>query len=193
MTEKKSAAGGYEVGKGKPPAQHRWQKGQSGNPSGKRKNPKTPRLMTMGDYFAEALAEQVPMRVGDKTEVIPAGKAVARKVLRGLLKAEDGRETKYHADVLIKFGGMSALEDAKAKSETRSDSPDGIFTEEHRRLLEIARDDGFEGDEANEDEPEETSGGGVPAAGSSGGQGNGGDGGNDVTLIDDDGDADDDE
>lgn len=53
--------GTYDVGYGKPPTHTRWSKGMSGNPSGKRKRPKSA-VECLGD----ALSRKVRVRVGGK-------------------------------------------------------------------------------------------------------------------------------
>jgi hypothetical protein len=74
-TEKTQSQGDYAVGYGKPPVESRFQKGQSGNPSGR------PRFKERERAKALALSEAyrlVTVRDGDQMKRIPAIQAVHR-------------------------------------------------------------------------------------------------------------------
>ena len=52
----------YEVGYGRPPKDHQWAKGQSGNPGGRKRAPKPHSVM-----IAEAFAEKAPVKINGRT------------------------------------------------------------------------------------------------------------------------------
>src|SRR5690348_9412338 len=78
--------GSYEVGYGKPPAETRFQKGQSGNPNGRPKGSKN-----LATIVRQAANERVTIVVKGKqrsiTKLEAAAKQLANKAAQGDLKA----------------------------------------------------------------------------------------------------------
>ena len=56
----------YEVGKGKPPKETRWKKGQSGNPKGRPRVKRDARTMSLNDIAVQIANEQIPATVNGK-------------------------------------------------------------------------------------------------------------------------------
>jgi hypothetical protein len=81
-----SGSGDEKVGYGHPPKAHQFKPGQSGNPSGGRKEPKSEAAI-----LREIFSSKVTIRNGDKARKIPLLKALylrsADEALRGDLKA----------------------------------------------------------------------------------------------------------
>jgi Family of unknown function (DUF5681) len=75
-----------KVGYGRPPKEHRFKPGQSGNPSGRRKGAKSEAAMLI-----EILSQKVTIRQRDKARKVPLLQAIllksAEEALRGDLKA----------------------------------------------------------------------------------------------------------
>ena len=63
----------YDVGFRKPPKEHRWEKGQSGNPTGKRKM----RKPGFAGDLSKALAEIVPASIDGKPVTLTAKELIA--------------------------------------------------------------------------------------------------------------------
>ena len=87
MSRNQTTEGGdYEVGQGKPPKEHRWQKGQSGNPRGRPKARKT----DLVDVSA-ILDSSVKARIGGKETTVSGFEAtfrqVSKKAIGGDLRA----------------------------------------------------------------------------------------------------------
>lgn len=122
---------GYSVGFGKPPEQHRFKKGQSGNPKGRSKKPKekqkSPKL---GDGYLRAFLEQEAFRdlqlhENGKPVTLSAVQAILRSLLLDGVKGN--RLAKRQAYELLKREEQEAAENSvrnyehwaayKAKSE----------------------------------------------------------------------------
>ena len=71
------------VGYGKPPSGTQFKKGQSGNPTGRRRGSKN--LMT---HLSETLAEKVSVREGEKVRIMPKAKVVAVKLVNSAMSGE---------------------------------------------------------------------------------------------------------
>lgn len=82
----RSPRASYEVGHGKPPVEHRFKKGQSGNPLGRPRKPKARKkqdspgfgAQPANKYLMEEAYRPVLVREGDKTVELPAIQAVFR-------------------------------------------------------------------------------------------------------------------
>jgi hypothetical protein len=75
----------YEVGYGCPPRHTRFQKGKSGNPSGRRKYSDSLRGQQL---LAQELRRAYSVREGDKVERIPASQAILRSIVLSALKGK---------------------------------------------------------------------------------------------------------
>lgn len=75
--------GNYEVGYARPPKEHRFKPGQSGNPRGRPKGSQNEETS-----FREVVSMTIPMKVGDKIRRVPLMKAVWSKVAQEALKGD---------------------------------------------------------------------------------------------------------
>lgn len=73
----------YEVGYGKPPKQHRFQKGKSGNPKGRAKGRKNLRA-----HFYDVLSKFVHITIDGRKIRVSARQAIAYLVLKSAMSGE---------------------------------------------------------------------------------------------------------
>jgi hypothetical protein len=82
MGDKKKPSGDYEVGCGKPPKEHQFKPGQSGNPRGRPKSKKSG-----STDISELLGEPIKVMTGGKVQYMSPFEATLRKLTK---KAVDG-------------------------------------------------------------------------------------------------------
>lgn len=70
----------YEVGKGKPPLQHRWKKGQSGNPRGPRRKAKRDEA-TMTELLADIINAPVEVMFEGKPQLVTKKELILMKLV----------------------------------------------------------------------------------------------------------------
>jgi hypothetical protein len=75
----------YVVGYGRPPAHSRFKKGQSGNPTGRRRYTQTARARLL---MSQELFRRMTVRQGDKVVQIPALQAMIRSLLLTAIKGK---------------------------------------------------------------------------------------------------------
>jgi hypothetical protein len=109
--QKRQPTGDYEIGYCRPPAQHRFRPGQSGNPTGQRK---AGRVKTPADELKEIAATKVTIRAGDKTRKVSL--LTANLLAHGLSGAKgDARSAALFLNQALKLG----LYDTPGSSEAR--------------------------------------------------------------------------
>lgn len=123
----------YEVGFGKPPKSSQWKPGQSGNPKGARSAKQNIALL---ESLAQQLNMSVPIQIGRKSKTVPMSEALAMTLIRDLMTAPI--KTKLNGIQLFAKLGVLNLQ---AQSLAANEPDDGDFTEEDRRLIELARKD----------------------------------------------------
>ena len=70
-----------DVGYGRPPREHQWKKGQSGNPKGRRKGSKNEATL-----WQENLQRKIPIRIGGRLQQITVLDAIVRRMIEDALK-----------------------------------------------------------------------------------------------------------
>lgn len=93
---KKSGSGDYEIGHAKPPKHSQWKKGQSGNPSGKKKG------KGLAEYLVEAGEEEKVFLVDGKEVVMPVNAALAKQIYADAIKGK-------HQSAKLAFDAQKAL------------------------------------------------------------------------------------
>lgn len=118
----------YEVGFSKPPSEHRFRKGQSGNPSGSRKKRRRNDPGEWRDVLYEEVQREISVTFNGATEQTTFERAIIRSILaaaaRGLPQAmrlaqgllEEARKSKNAADIpsQAEMAKMSTAEVAEA-------------------------------------------------------------------------------
>jgi hypothetical protein len=138
----------YEVGYGKPPPQHRFKKGQSGNPRG-RKSVK----LNEAEIIAKVRDELIPMTINGKTTRITAFEAAVRKTFMTVLAKGNVRDLEKLFQLYARYGAEpEALRIAQTKEAADQvlETIRTIFnrTREDRRHLirTVGEDDTADGD-----------------------------------------------
>lgn len=80
----------YNVGPGRPPKEHRFKPGQSGNPKGRKRKPPSlaPDLKRL---FEQGLAEKVTLKQGDKERVLTMAEAGIKQLIAQFAKGRSRR------------------------------------------------------------------------------------------------------
>jgi hypothetical protein len=102
MSDEKKLTGGYPIGYGKPPAQTRFKKGQSGNPTGRPKG--TPNFATA---LEQALNEQVVVNEGGQRRTVSKLEATVKQLVNKATLG-DPRATQQVLGVLHVLDGESS-------------------------------------------------------------------------------------
>lgn len=110
----------YQVGYGHPPLQHRFQKGQSGNPAGPR--PKA-RLSRVNDALNKALETKVTAETSRGIESLDALEAIMRKLVNTAI-TEDG--TKAAGFILSLLQAADANVEASIEAEIDQEKAERI-------------------------------------------------------------------
>jgi hypothetical protein len=107
MTEGKA----YKVGYGRPPAQHRFQPGQSGNPQGRRK-----KKLNEAEIVAKVRDELITITINGKTVRIGAFEAAVRKTHMTVLARGSVRDLEKLFQLYARYGAEpEALRNAEMK------------------------------------------------------------------------------
>lgn len=103
----------YEVGYGKPPSQHRFKKGQSGNPNGRRR-----KKLNEAELVAKVRDELITMTINGKTERITLFEAALRKTYMTVLAKGSVRDLEKLLQLYARFGAEpEALRNAQMKED----------------------------------------------------------------------------
>lgn len=129
---------GYEqqkVGYKNPPKANQWKAGQSGNPSGKKKAAKNPPV-SFKQLITAVLNEPTEIMIAGKKQKMPVGELLMRKVVHNVINAPLNQQVAAMTE-MSELGLLDLANDWSDLEECHFDP----FTEEHRRLLEITREE----------------------------------------------------
>ena len=132
----------YEVGRGKPPKSSQWKKGQSGNPSGKKKATAGSKLALV-ECMAEQLAKPIAGTVNGKMTSMSVSEAIVAKLFHDLIPAP--LTQKLAALKVLNELGVLDLHKLNLQAQAAEEDPGSWFSEEDRRLLEIIEEEVFGG------------------------------------------------
>ncbi|MBM3505519.1 MAG: hypothetical protein FJX65_16840 [Alphaproteobacteria bacterium] len=119
-----------EVGYGKPPREHRFKKGQSGNPKGRPRGTKN-----LKTDLAEELSERISVREGPIQRKISKQRAVVKSLLNNAIKG-DGRAQVTLFNIMARLMGP---ENEKMEAATLNEDEAAILAHFEERLLRRAQ------------------------------------------------------
>jgi hypothetical protein len=122
----------HEVGYGKPPQEHQFRKGRSGNPRGRPRRRKRTPPHDLVDGFAQALLNDHRVHLDGRPVKVPLFVVWTEKLIRDSFSATV-KERLALLDCLTRLGVGGRLRDLKAEEE--EPEPE-IFTDADRLLLE---------------------------------------------------------
>src|SRR5262249_59184111 len=82
-----ASAEDYKVGPGRPPREHMFKKGQSGNPKGAKRKPPS-LLPDLKRLFEQALSEKVTLRQGEKERTLTMAEAGIKQLVAQFAKGD---------------------------------------------------------------------------------------------------------
>jgi hypothetical protein len=136
MTTRKQKPAPYQVGYGKPPLHTRFQKGKSGNPSGRPRRAATERAKALA--LKEAY-RAVTLTQGDSVESLPAIQAVLRSQFVLAVKGNAQAQRAFLAAVqAIELENVAAASAAEAAAKKAAKGPFN-YTEAARRVALLLR------------------------------------------------------
>ena len=126
-------ADGYAVGYRKPPRHTQFKPGQSGNPRGRPKAPKS-----FDELIEKELAQLVTVREGDRAQRLPKRTVIVKQVVK---KAMEGEDRALRSLLTLIGAAKTEKQQAAAKGEADPDAPltnteKGILAEYEAQLRE---------------------------------------------------------
>jgi len=147
MPDEENSEDTYDVGYGKPPKHTQWQKGQSGNPSGKKK-----KEQSLFDELKKLSAKEIVVQQNGVSVMMTQGKAMLTAALNKAMNGDLGSIKFIYQNLEIAEAGLSETkvpaltEDLLSVLETHADWV-GVVESARTELAETAGNQEEEGDE----------------------------------------------
>ena len=147
MPDEENSEDTYDVGYGKPPKHTQWQKGQSGNPSGKNK-----KEQSLFDELKKLSAKEIVVQQNGVSVMMTQGKAMLTAALNKAMNGDLGSIKFIYQNLEIAEAGLSETkvpaltEDLLSVLETHADWV-GVVESARTELAETAGNQEGEGDE----------------------------------------------
>lgn len=91
----------YPIGKGKPPVDSQWKKGQSGNPHGRPKRKTDYPLRTLPEILGDIGNQKIPVASGDRTTLMSKKDALANMIYHDAMSGSPAHRLKAFAALKI--------------------------------------------------------------------------------------------
>ena len=127
----------YEVGKGKPPKEHQFQPGRSGNPQGARRHRRNKRFSTLRDLAIECVNEAVNVTLNGRQIKVTKKEAITLAIINDALTGTPAHRLRALRE-LREIGAFDPAPQPRTNAQEINKFLEKL-AEEHKRSLECDR------------------------------------------------------